>query len=142
MVGAELAQGDAGVAQPLQGRLHALAVLVAARQQQDPIAAFVVEFQPGREAVQAFATVAGQALQPRLVGRLGLRRAGAPALPQPGQLADRQRQAQPDRGGGPGREQLGAQQAGVGKAGFLGGGAVALEHADLVAVGGQFIRRW
>jgi hypothetical protein len=126
--------------------------------QQDHIARhlFVLQMQVAREFQRALAAEARQIVHGPAVGLMDLRAAGAPPLPQPGQVgqhtgaaeADRRMPAQQvadDLGGhagrGPGRDVAGGDHTGVGEAGFFGHAAAALIHRDLVTLGRELVGR-
>ena len=151
----ELQEAGAGLAQHLQTGLHQLLVLGRAQQHGVAGAALVVQPELFGELVQAGPAVEGQALHTRPVGQVGGRVAGTQPAGHPGQVAGGQGPLQLDwrmpaeqvtqhfgrhARCGPGGDVAGGDHAGIGKAGFFGSGAAALEHGDFMAVGGQFIR--
>ena len=147
----ELQKTGADLAQHLQAGLHQL--LVLGRAQQHGVAGAALEFEAELfcQLLQPALAVEGQALHACPVGQVAGLVAGAQPAAHPGQVAGRQGPLQLDRrmsaeqvaqhlgrhaGRGPGGDVAGREHTGIGKAGFFGNGAAALEHGDFMAVGG------
>ena len=144
IVWADVLDRGAGFTQPIQQWLELRAVFGGAEKNQAAGIAFKIQFVARGKVQGALAAVAGQALQ------CCQRRLAAPPAPQPGQLlqsgalrhADARWCAAQQPGFASqctGGVQVGGQQPGVCKAGFLGGGAALFQHGHFMAVVGQFV---
>ena len=140
--------------QPVQRGPRRRELALAAQQHEHPASLLVLQFQRVGQLVQALAAEAGQRHQRGAAGWRAAIASGAPAAPQPRQLAERtdtveahrrvcaerltpglQRHARRI----PARRIARCDDTGMGEAAFAGDAGVALVDTDLVTIGGQFV---